>query len=285
MGIQVTLEITDADFNKKSSSLYELSILLRMDSLVYAVSDQEGKILVLKQYKIASDIKDMPPRLSSFQTIFEKDALLKFLYRKCHIAFGNNLVALVPKRLFNPKRATTYLEELSNIDTTSKVDFNEITKLKTMVVYEQDSALQKFVKTAQPSSKIFHRTTPFLTGCTKKTIGSAQKIVFVNFRKSNFEVCFFDNGQLHFYNNFEFQSAADCLYYVLLVFEQFNLDQNKAFLQLSGEILEDSEIHKSLYRYIRNITFTTLPDDIVLNSTFRSVPAHYFFNLFALKLL
>lgn len=256
-----------------------------MDSLVYAVSNQEGKVLVLKQYEIEPQDKQTAPLAQSFQSIFEQDSLLKFLYRKCHVAFGNNLVALVPERLFNPKKANTYLDELATLTAGAHVDFNELSSLKTMVVYEQQSAIQKVVKAAQPSSRIFHRTTPFLAGCAEKSAPSTQKVVYANFQLTNVEICLFDNDQLHFYNNFEFQTAADCLYFVLLVFEQFNLDPNSVTLQLSGQILENSEIYKSLYRYIKNIAFTTPPTNIQLNSGFKNVPAHYYFNLFALKLL
>lgn len=256
-----------------------------MDSLVYAVSSQEGKILVLKQYEIEKADQSIDVLAKSFQSIFEKDELLKFLYRKCHIAFGNNLVTLVPERLFDSKKTTTYLNEVANLDKTSNVDFNELTALKTMVVYEQQSSFQKIVKAAQPSSRIFHRTTPFLVGCVKKAASAKNKVVYANFQLNNLEICLFNNNQLHFYNNFEYQSAADCLYYVLLVFEQFNLDANVVKLQLSGQILENSEIYKSIYRYVRHIDFTTPPDGIQLNNRFKNLPTHYYFNLFSLKLL
>lgn len=285
MGIQVNLEITDSDFNKKSSSLYELSILLRMDSLVYAISSQDGKILVLKQYEIPANIKDVAALSKQFQAIFNTDELLKFLYRKCHIALGDNLVALVPERLFQPKQAHTFLGELTTLPADSVVDFNELAALKTMVVYQQPTPLHKMLKATQPSSKIFHRTTPFLIGCAKKTMKNQGKIVFANFQKTTFEICLFDNEQLYFYNNFEFQTAADCLYFVLLVFEQFNLDPNEVLLSLSGQILEESEIYKTLFRYIKNLAFTTPTEDIQVNAIFKNIPVHYYFNLFSLKLL
>jgi hypothetical protein len=56
-------------------------------------------------------------------------------------------------------------------------------------------------------------------------------------------------------------------------------------LQLAGQILENSEIYKSLYRYVRNIAFITPPAGIQLNASFKNVPTHYYFNLFSLKLL
>jgi hypothetical protein len=256
-----------------------------MDSLVYAVFNQEGKILVLKQYEIEATNQNINGLAKSFQSIFEQDELLKFLYRKCHIAFGNNLVALVPERLFNSKKAATYLHEVASIDKASNIDFNEVASLKTMVVYEQQSAIQKIVKARQPSSRIFHRTTPFLTGCSKKAATAKEKVVYANFQLNNLEICLFNNNQLHFYNNFEYQFAADCLYFVLLIFEQFNLDPNLVKLHLAGQILENSEIYKSLYRYVRNIAFITPPAGIQLNASFKNVPTHYYFNLFSLKLL
>lgn len=256
-----------------------------MDSLVYAISDQDGKILVLKQYEIPANIKNVEEIAKQFQAIFSTDELLKFLYRKCHIAIGNSLVALVPERLFKPEQASTFLGELTTLPSDAVVSFNELTALKTMVVYEQSTPLHQMLKAAQPSSKIFHRATPFLAGCTQKAAAQKNKVLYANFQQTTFEICLFDNGQLHFYNNFEFQAAPDCLYFVLLVFEQFNLDPTQVPLNLSGQIAENSEIYKSLYRYIQNLVFTSPTKDIQLNSAFKNVPVHYYFTLFSLKLL
>lgn len=256
-----------------------------MDSLVYAISDQDGQILVLKQYEIESPSNHLTEIAQTFQAVFEKDELLKFLYRKCHIAFGGNVVALVPQRLFDSKKATVFLGELTTLSKEAVVEYNELVDLKTMVVYQQQTALHKVVKAAQPSSKIFHKTTPFLIGTTKKAAKEAGKVIFANFEKTSFEVAFFENGQLHFYNNFEFQNAADCLYFVLLVFEQFNLNPNEVPLFLSGLILENSEIYKSLYRYIRYLSFTSPTNNIKINSGFKKIPVHTYFSLFSLKLL
>ena len=97
-----------------------------MDSLVYAISDQGGKILVLKQYEIEPKSNHLAEIAQTIKSVFEKDDLLKFLYRKCHIAFGNNLVALVPERLFDTKKAAVFLGELTTLSQTTIVDQNEL---------------------------------------------------------------------------------------------------------------------------------------------------------------
>jgi len=284
LGIQVNLEISDSDFDKKSSSLYELSILIRMDSLVYAILSQEGKILSLKEYDLPSTTTTNS-REDALKSIFDKDDSLKYLYRKCHIAFGNSIVTLVPQRLFNPQQSSTYLAELTTLYKNFTVGVNEIDALKTMVVFQSETETQRVVKLAQPNAKLFHKSTPFLKGCAQKSEGSTGNVVYANFWHQTVEVCYFKEGNLHFHNHFNYSTTPDCLYFMLLVFQQFDLNVQKVPLFISGQIVEDSEIYKSLYRYIQNIAFTLPPDNIQINSAFRNVPAHYYFSLFSLSLL
>jgi Protein of unknown function (DUF3822) len=82
-------------------------------------------------------------------------------------------------------------------------------------------------------------------------------------------VAAFDRGKLIFANSFAFDNAKDALYFILLAYTQAQLDPAQIPLQLSGTIVQDSEIYRMLTRFIRQIqwtapspTLTDLPDGV-----------------------
>lgn len=107
--------------------------------------------------------------------------------------------------------------------------------------------------------------------------------VFLNARNQAAQIAVFDRRNLLFYNAFRFEKPNDLLYFALLAYDQFRLDPAEIPLTVSGNLPEDSEIYRTLYRYVRAIRFASLPEKMVLPEGVENLPQHFWFDLSNLR--
>ena len=97
-----------------------------------------------------------------------------------------------------------------------------------------------------------------------------------------FQAILLKDGNLMFINTFQFQSSKDFIYYVLLLFDQFDLKQEEVNLMLSGQLIKDSEIYRLLFRYIKKVNFIQHPSFISFGPKMKTKPSYYYFDIFSL---
>jgi len=281
----VNYHVIESEFNKKLSTAYQLSILIGMDSLVYLVSDADKeRALLLKTFSF-EEPDDAPLDLpGALEGVFEKDDLLNILYRRVKIALPDTPAALVPNRLFNPDEKTTYLEELTKVDKSGTIEVDELSDLALRVVYPSHNGLVSLLKKQFPTGRYYSPATPFLRGCKSMLKDETEHAVFAHFWRKGLYVSVFEKDSLHFFNAFSIASASDALYYILLAFNQFKLDPNEVPLHLSGQVVQDSEIYKMLYRYVAHVRFLTEIPFLNFSKKYEDIPHQFFFNLYALSL-
>ena len=86
------------------------------------------------------------------------------------------------------------------------------------------------------------------------------KTLFLNVRDDSFDIIFFKEAKLFYYNNFKFKSKEDFIYFLLLTMEQLGLSPEETKIILAGKISEDSGIYKILHEYIRHQQFIEYND-------------------------
>ena len=140
------------------------------------------------------------------------------------------------------------------------------------------------IKKQFPTAKFYNNATPYLLGCRKSVDDERTHNLFVHFTPKNIYISLFEKKNLLFSNSFKYQTAGDVLYYILLTYNQHNLDPVQQPLNISGQLLDNSEIYKTLFRYIGNLKFVQFPNFLNFSRKFNEVPAHFFFDLYALAL-
>ena len=105
------------------------------------------------------------------------------------------------------------------------------------------------------------------------------KEVYLNVRDYWVQLFFFDNQELIFANQFQFESEKDFLYYILLTYDQFKLDPKEIPLKIAGMLSEDSAIYQQLHRYLLQLSFVHLPTIFQTDLDLKEHPAHFFFDL------
>jgi hypothetical protein len=161
---------------------------------------------------------------------------------------------------------------------------DEVDELGIQVLYPADQALQAALKKQFPTAKFYNGTTPFLLGCRKTADESSHHNLFAHFTNTRLHLALFEKKSLLFSNAFEYTTSGDVLYFVLLTCNQFGIDPAQLPLNLSGYLLNNAEIYKTLYRYVQELRFVPYPNFLHFSRKFNDVPSHFFFDLYSLAL-
>ena len=278
----ISFELTEPVFSKKKTSDYELSVLLGADSLSYCVSDNTGRVLLTVKEDLPEAKKDEGYAERIENTILRNTSLQQ-PYRKVRLALFNLHSTLVPERLYDKDSEAVYLERMLTLPPNSELLRDTLDDLAAKHVYAIDASLLKVLKTYFSGGTIEHCTTNLLRAYRQKALisQSVESTIFLNVRNEALQIFLFKGGELIFCNAFSYSSSKDFIYYVMLVYDQFNLKPKDVPAVLSGEVLADSEIYHLVYRYIRQVSMTEAPNGIELTGQWVNRPSHRFFDLFS----
>ena len=280
----ISFELTEPSFDKKKTTEYELSVLLGADSLSYCIIDKTNRVLsVVKcDFPEKTEEKTYADRL---ETVILRNVQLQQPYRAIYLGVFNLYSTLVPTRLYNSEEKSTYFEKMLPLPAEHEIRVDTLTSAGAEHVYVIEDNLSKVLKSYFSGATIIHSSTAFYKGVRRHSQENEGKCIFLNVRQEALQITFFDNGELIFYNAFTYSSSKDFIYYVMLVYDQFGLKPDTTPINLSGELMEDSEMYHLIYRYIRHLKLVDPPEWIELSSQWLNRPQYWFYDLFCLNLM
>jgi len=132
-----------------------------------------------------------------------------------------------------------------------------------------------------PGIQFYNHNHVLLNGILSKSVSEKIKItVFIH--PDYFDIAVTEAHKLLLLNSFKYKTDADITYYILLVFEQFNLNGEINELYMCGNMDRNSRLIGNLLKYIKHIKLDHLPEDYTYSYTFNKIPQHLFSNLFRL---
>ena len=278
----ISFEFIEDTFSRRNSNQYELSILLGVDSLCYLVADAAAKVQVVKRHSYEASY--LPANFAArLDQLMREDRMLQFSFRNIKLAVFNEHSTLIPNRLYNPEEKRTYLEKVVQLAPNQVIEVDELALANAHHLYALPSEMSKALRRYFSGARIFHSATPLYLATQKKAAQLVSKSVFINLLGRVMQVFVYDREELLFYNSFPFATPKDFVYYTLLVFDQFNLHQEESPVFLTGEILENSELHHQLYRYVAQLQLLSKIDWYEFGARGKQEEMHRFYDLCALK--
>jgi len=279
----ISIDIYEDTFVKNAVSSYNLSVLVGTDRFSFLAFDQEQqKVQLLKSYQFNED-KQVALK-TIVHEVYTQDTLLSAGFNQVSIAIVNEKNSLIPSRLYHENQESTYLRRLVDLPEEDALFVNEIPELDIQNVFAVDQGLKNILHSYFPNAGIFHTSTLFIKGARELSKHRNGFQLYLNVIGRKFQIVLFENQDLLFSNMFTFKLANDFVYYMLLVFDQFKLKPEAVPLYLCGQITDDSEIYKLIYRYVRHIHFISLPHFLNFGPQLKNQTNHHFFNLYCLKL-
>ena len=273
--VDIGYNIFEEDFNKDQIHTYNLSVLLGADRLYYLVTNAEHKVLGLRTYTFGET-------LNPITTILKEDNILNANYQQIKIGVFANQITLVPVALYLEEEAQTYLEATTELKRNDIVLADSIGEIKGIFSYDEE-ALNALLS-AFPKATVSHVSSGLIQNF-KSNFDSTTQNIFANIYANSVSITVVDKGALIFHNIFSFKTSTDCLYYILLVYKQLNINPQKIPLYVAGEFVEEAEIYQALFKYIKTLKFVTHPNFYTFGKAIKkALPANLFFDLYSLKL-
>ena len=143
-------------------------------------------------------------------------------------------------------------------------------------VYSVPELVDTSVRNAFSSAAFFHSNSKLIR---QQVEGNQLRCLIFN---DGVKLVLFQNGVLHFIQQYSFNTPEDVVYHALNCCQQYNLPADQTKLLLQGMIVADSQLFKQLYNYFIDIQFDPLPDQVTLATSLQDMPPHFFSHLIKL---
>jgi hypothetical protein len=133
--------------------------------------------------------------------------------------------------------------------------------------------------------KITHHSAPVIESAlqTAGTFGSANQL-HANISHGSADLVLVKSGQLILYNSYPLRTDEDLIYYILRIYDQFDLSQEETPLIMSGWPDLYSGAMKTLNDYIRTVRLKEFDKSYLYSPKFANVSQHAYANLINLVL-
>lgn len=274
--VTIIQHIQDAVFNSDDTKDYNLSLLIGTDRLSYLViASDSKKILVLKSHSL--DAKTAV--LAQLTEIYAADNLLQSIFAKVEICLHTRRFCLVPDSLYRESKKAEYLQVQLSLTANDVVLANRVDSIDAQVIYAIGADFYEWVTLHFKQAEIYCISAGIINHLLAEKAGD-DYIVTAIWQSRSFQLNIVKKGKLILHQVYQFFSAEDALYYILLAYKQLGLSRERHTLWLAGDLVSASEIYKNLHIYIRNIEFVPRPNMLAYSNNFSKLLAHFYYDLY-----
>ncbi|MCS3064478.1 DUF3822 family protein [Parabacteroides distasonis] len=135
------------------------------------------------------------------------------------------------------------------------------------LVFGVDEEVYEFCSRSLLHPFFSHYMTSPLTLWTKESSASLPRQMYVVIERKRMDVACYAQGKLLFVNSYPIDQSDDIVYYILYVWKQAGLDQEKDRLLLAGESSSRMRVLERLRAYLRHVKPVEIPSEAYLLGT------------------
>ncbi|MEI6817146.1 MAG: DUF3822 family protein [Bacteroidota bacterium] len=274
----------DESISLESSAQYDLYLELGFDGITICVVDvNTGFSSALVHYQFQK-ISSLAALCDKSESIFTTNDIFKINFRKVYCSIINQKSTLVPVPVFEKGKEALLLGLNCSLDDDDLILINRFKQMDAVNIFAIPKPMRKVIQSHFPLAEFHHYSTALIENTLLENKMDQDKNVVLNIHPSHFEILIISQKTLLFYNTFNYSSAEDVLYYLLFVFEQFNISTDTIKVKVTGELDKHSSIYSLLYKYVRNINFGHRPASLKYCSKLESLPKHFYYSIYSLQL-
>ena len=234
----------------------ELSIQISLSGLSFCILKSDTNSITFLKHFRDYNIQTPFQILDNLQQHFNTIEALNGSFDKVTVIHVNEIATLVPKPLFNEESLADYLKFNSKILQTDFIAYDEIIINDSINVYVPYVNINNFIYEKFGAFSYKHYSTILIETILQKEKHAQDEKMYIHVAKTHFEIIVTDKGNLKLYNSYTYNTKEDFIYYILFTAEQLNLNPETMNIELLGNILEEDELYKILYTYVRHIKLT-----------------------------
>lgn len=268
-------DIKEKDSVLRDTAHNKLSILIGMDSFSYVVSDPEKGLFWYRSFSLRG--AGPAPAIPGLEKLLRGEVALQKQYAFTSVAYHMPHFTVIPDRLYRAEDQRAYMEHLTPLSGDDLLETDDLPSARAHLVYRLPAAYQQLVQQLLPHHRTTHLSSLFLSYFDNLLFSGSEDQLYLYISGQLLYALYFREGKFVFHNTFSFRASKDCLYYVLLVFDQFHLDQEKTPVHVCGQLMPDSEIFRLLRRYLGHLEMLELPMQLKLAEPLQDYPAYFYF--------
>lgn len=257
-----------------SKNYHKLLIQVSTNKFSFAIKDKLAHEIIHFASEAISLTKPIDEQLDKF---FQKHLELSQHYDEVVVLHDNALNTFIPRALFNEESMGSYLQYTTKVFSTDYFAYDELEVSKINNVYVPYMHINNYLIDKFGSFTYHNRNTLLVETLLKKSIQNPNKEAYAFLQKDHFELIIVQNGELVFFNSFQYQTAQDFIYYILFTYEQLVLNPDFIPLHLMGRVDEGDAYYQQAYTYIREVDIVQnkffISDDLLLH---HQVPKQYY---------
>ena len=240
--------------SKENNTFKKLSIQVGLNGLSFCVLDTiSNKILAFE--KVSFKTSSTPYlMLKELKTILNQKSDIGNDFSEVVVIHKNNMFSLVPKPLFNADELPNYLKFNAKIMANDLIAFDEIPNQEMVNVYVPYTNINNYIFDLFGEFEFKHSGTVLINKLLNQARISPDPVCYVQVAEKEMEMMVVSEKKLLFYNQFEFKTKEDFLYYLLFSLEQLQMNPEKIQLKLFGTIEEGDSIYNLCYQYIKQVS-------------------------------
>lgn len=203
------------------------------------------------------------PYVSSLKDFFFAHDFLTWMYKRVCVIAVSPQYTLVPDTFFTEEKKEQFLSYHFSVPE-KRVLVDSLKEDNAKVVYGLDEEVYEFCSRSLVNPDFFQHITPQLIFWKKQSQGALPGQMYVVLHQKMMDVACYAQGHLLFANTFDVEQPEDMLYYILYVWRQVGMDQQKDQLRLFGEASLRNRIIHTLRTYLQHISPVDIPSDTYL---------------------
>ena len=239
---------------KGLKKLYKkLSIQVGLNGLSFYITDTIKNSVILSE-TISFKTESTPYLLQKeLVAAFEKHKIIGENLSEVEVIHKNNLFSLVPKTLFDKREIANYLKFSTKILANDHIVYDELDNQDIICSYIPFTNINNYIFENFGEFEFRHNSTAILHTLLQQK-PSSKSICYVHVSEKEMELAVLNQKKILIYNQFEYRTKEDFLYYILFTFEQLQLDVNATKLRLFGKLEEGDALFQICYDYIKKVS-------------------------------
>lgn len=224
-----------------------INILLSDQRLHYVVADHLGQPHLLSAYHDAESGNGM----DLLQSVFSLDPVFRNAYSSSNLILCTGEVALLPSGWSSGVESDDLYRPFVRKDLNAKLQRDSMPTVGAELGYHIPKTLETYANQMFPKMSFHHLNAIIISYLHK--LDSPGDQVYLFCIDDFIVLVYLKDGALEFINRFEVKNSQDILYYTMLVYNQFGLDESEVVLRISSGLSNTNDPNALLRSYIQTI--------------------------------
>ncbi len=247
----------DADLNRESFKESHIVVSLSPTGFSVIGADQGKQKLIFSANEHWSEMEDLEELLKRFEKAIGQISYPLSEAASIRVLINYNKFSLVPEHLYEKEQGPAILSYTCKLAKGEHIYSDHWQGSKAILVYASPLRLIEWIQKRFPNATIKHLGTA--VDELYQLLPKDEQFAYLHVNPNTADFYLAQDGKLQWYNNFDFASEEDLLYFILYSLEQNRILPTELKLSLSGHSIKGDKLQTLLARYIGEVKEMSLP--------------------------